>query len=110
MNYKLITPVLLSSIASILPIFLILKYSQTTNYIYLFIALCCYIILLFSYLRIFLIKHVTSYTLATQVLYIHLLQILFVILGELVIFKHQINSTRMTGLILGVFSIYFLIK
>ena len=110
MNCKLITPVIMASIMSILPIFLILKYKQTGNLTFIFTTLFCYIILLLSYLKIFTIKDVTNYTLATQILYIHILQILLVTLAEVVIFKNKISTTRMIGFVLGVFSIYFLIK
>jgi hypothetical protein len=110
MNYKLVIPVILASIMSILPIFLILKYKQSGNFIFIFTTLFCYIVLLLSYLKIFTIKDITNYTLATQILYIHLLQILLVTLAELLIFKNKINNTRLIGFVLGVFSIYFLIK
>jgi len=110
MNYKLVTPVILASVMSILPIFLILKYKQSGNFIFIFTTLFCYIVLLLSYLKIFTIKDVTNYTLATHILYIHILQILLVTLAEVAIFKNKINNTRMLGFVLGVFSIYFLIK
>ena len=110
MKTKLIIPVILASIMSIIPIFLILKYKQTGKIIFIYTTLFCYIVLLLSYLKIFTLKSVTSYTLATQILYIHILQILLVTLTELVLFKNKISNTRMTGFILGVFSIYFLIK
>ena len=110
MKPKLIIPVILASIMSIIPIFLILKYKQTGKIIFIYTTLFCYLILLLSYLKIFTLKSITNYTLATQILYIHILQILLVTLAELVIFKNKISNTRMTGFILGVFSIYFLIK
>lgn len=109
MNYKLVIPVIIASIMSILPIFLILKYKESGKFVFIFTTLFCYIVLLLSYLKIFTIKDVTNYTLATQILYIQILQILLVTLSEVVIFKNKISSTRMIGFVLGVFSIYFLL-
>ena len=110
MNYKLVTPVIIASCMSIIPIFLILKYKQTGNFVFIFTTLFCYIVLLLSYLKIFTIKNIDNYTLATQILYIHILQILLVTLAEVVIFKNKINNSKMIGFVLGIFSIYFLIK
>ena len=110
MNNKLVIPVLLAAILTILPIFLVLKYKQTSKSIYLMLCIISYVILMVSYLKIFTIRNISSYTLATQILYIHILQILLVTLAELVVFKNKISPTRMTGFTLGVFAIYFLVK
>jgi len=100
----------IGTISAILPLLLIKKYilnKETVNIIpaevFLVLALFCYLVLMFSYIKIFSKNKVsTSYTL------IQLLQILIVIFVGILFFKEKLSKNQILGIILAMISIHFL--
>ena len=94
----------IGTISAILPVIFIKKYLISKEIIYLLISLICYLFLIMSYLNIFKDNVSTSYTI------IQILQIIIVIISGILFFKESLTKNQILGIILGLVSIYFLIK
>lgn len=103
MNFLLI---LFSTIVAILPVIFIKKYIITKNYYYILISLILYVLLALSYINIFKegIELSIVYTL------LQILQILVIFFVGVTYFKEPINQNKIIGTILGISSVYFLLK
>ena len=103
MNYIIL--LIITSIIALLPVFLIKKYINTKNKNFLILAGFFYLLLLLSYIEVFSRSEVTSsYTL------LQILQVLIIVLGGIFIFKENLNSNKIIGIISGILCIYFLTK
>ena len=102
MNYLLLFIV---SIIAIIPIFLIKKYIQNNNILYITGSISLYIILCLSYVKLFKQGDISNiYTL------LQILQILIVFFVGLLYFKENINSNKIIGTLLGIGCVYFMLK
>jgi multidrug transporter EmrE-like cation transporter len=103
MNYLLI---LFSTIVAILPVIFIKKYVLTKNYSYILMSLILYVLLAVSYINIFKegIELSIVYTL------LQILQILVIFFVGIFYFNENINQNKIIGTILGISSVYFLLK
>lgn len=103
MNYLLI---LFSTIVAILPIIFIKKYILTKNYSYILISLILYVLLAVSYINIF--KEGIELSIVYTILQI--LQILVIFFVGIFYFNEKLNQNKIIGTILGISSVYFLLK
>jgi multidrug transporter EmrE-like cation transporter len=103
MNYLLI---LFATIVAILPVIFIKKYIISKNYNYILISLILYILLAVSYINIF--KEGIELSIVYTVLQI--LQILVIFFVGIFYFNEDINQNKIIGTILGISSVYFLLK
>jgi len=96
---------IIAPISAIIPIALIKEYTLNKNFLLLIGALCCYIVLLYSYIIIFKNNKVSSrYTI------IQIVQILIIILIGVLFFKEKITLSMLLGILLGIASIFLLNK
>ena len=103
MNYIIL--LIITSIIALLPVFLIKKYINIKNKNFLILAGFFYLLLLLSYIEVFSRSEVTSsYTL------LQILQVLIIALGGIFVFKENLNSNKIIGIISGILCIYFLTK
>ena len=103
MNYLLI---LFSTIVAILPVVFIKKYILTKNYNYILISLILYVLLAVSYINIF--KEGIELSIVYTILQI--LQILVIFFVGVFYFNEKLNQNKIVGTILGISSVYFLLK
>jgi drug/metabolite transporter (DMT)-like permease len=95
--------ILLATIVAIIPIFLIKKYLDNKQNIFLFLAMLCYYILMQSYIHIFSENEISkSYVL------LQILQIFIVVISSIIIFNETITLNKIIGIILGSIAIYLL--
>ena len=94
----------IGTISAILPVIFIKEYLISKEIIYLLISLICYLFLIMSYLNIFKDNVSTSYTI------IQILQIIIVIISGILFFKESLTKNQILGIVLGLISIYFLMK
>ena len=94
----------IGTISAILPVIFIKEYLISKEIIYLLISLICYLFLIMSYLNIFKDNVSTSYTI------IQILQIIIVIISGILFFKESLTKNQILGIVLGLVSIYFLMK
>lgn len=88
--------------AGLAPLFI--KYSiDTNNNLFIFLALTMYIILLYTYYRLF-----KTETLVITYDMLKISSILFVTMSGMIIFKETLNNNQICGFILGIISIYLL--
>ena len=104
MNYLLL---LTATIIAILPVFLIKKYIVTNNNMFLIIALFSYVLLLFTYLKLFKTNGEDISTIYTL---LQILQILVVYFVGIFYFNEKTNLNKIVGTAFGIISIYFLLK
>ena len=97
--------IILASLIALLPVFLIKKYTKTDNMMYIIFALCSYILLTYFYIKIFRVGELSTYYIILQIL-----QIVLVIIGSMILFNEEINKRKIIGIILGIISIYILLK
>ena len=101
MNYYLF----LATIIAILPIVFIKKYIMTKEMYNLILALILYVLLLFSYIKLFETEQVSStYTI------LQILQILIMIGVGIIIFNESLTINKSLGIIFGIISIYLLLN
>jgi multidrug transporter EmrE-like cation transporter len=103
MNYLLI---FFATIVAILPVIFIKKYIITKSYSYILISLILYILLAVSYINIF--KEGIELSIVYTVLQI--LQILVIFFVGIFYFNEDINQNKILGTVLGISSVYFLLK
>jgi multidrug transporter EmrE-like cation transporter len=104
MNYAIL--LLFATCIALLPIIFIKYYIKTNKYIYLCLALICYILLLISYIKIFR----TGQEISTIYIILQILQILIVFIVGILLFSEKINKNKIIGSGLGILSIYLLLK
>lgn len=92
-----------ASCIAIAPVFLVKKYLNEPNYIYLILALMCYIIVLYCYINIFKSTDISSgYT------FIKILQILISTSLAIYLYDEKITKNKVIGVTAGLVCIYFL--
>ena len=96
--------IIIATIIALIPILLIKNYIITKNFNYLIFALIAYIILIICYINIFSNNVISTYTI------LQILQILAMVIIGIILYKENINFTKIIGLILGIISIYLLYK
>jgi multidrug transporter EmrE-like cation transporter len=94
-----------ATIVAILPVFFIKKHIQEDNYIYLLLAMVCYMLLLISYLNLFRREEVTIAYPMLQVF-----QVVIVVLYGTIFLQEKVDTNKVIGLVLGGTSIYLLSK
>ena len=105
MNYYLISLALCASIVALLSIYFIKQYIIDKNILYLVLALFSYLLLIYSYIKLFEIAEVSStYTI------LQILQILIVLIMGIVFFKETLNMNKIIGIVLGLISVYLLLN
>jgi drug/metabolite transporter (DMT)-like permease len=93
----------IATLVALLPIYLIKEYVITSNINLLVITILLYALLAFLYIKIFEQKEISSsYTL------LQISQILAVTAMGSLFFNEIINFNKITGLIFGILSVYFL--
>lgn len=96
--------IILTAIATILPIILIKKYIETKQYKYLILTLLLYIPEIYMYIILF--KHDNFATLYGVV---KILAVLIVIVIAIFFYNETVTKKKMIGLIIGLVAIFLLI-
>ena len=105
MNYYIILLALCASIIAILPLIFIKKYIINKAFYNLIIAFILYILLLLSYIKLFEKGDISSIYIVLQIL-----QIFLLLFAGILFFNESINMTKIIGILLGLLSIYLLLK
>ena len=103
MDFYIIFWIIIAAISAGTPLILIKYYHETKKLIYLWMALFCYIILIFSYLIIINNRNIV-------VIYsiVKILSILFILLYAFIILNQKINVKIGLGILFGILSICLL--
>ena len=104
MNYYLL--LIIATIIAILPVIFIKKYIITNNNIYAVLTLFMYVLLFLAYYNLF--KSGREISIVYTILQVLQIVIVFVI-GTLM-FNESITKNKIIGTILGIGSVYFLLK
>jgi multidrug transporter EmrE-like cation transporter len=96
---------IIASIVAIIPLFLIKQYLVYKHVYYLYLSLLTYVILIYTYLKIFDKSELSSMYIILQIT-----QILLVITGGILLFKESLTFNKVIGIIAGIISIIFLNK
>ena len=102
MNYLII----FATIVAILPVVFIKSYIKNNNKFYLIAAVLCYLLLLISYIKLFK----SGYEISQIYIVLQILQIILISVIGILLFNEKLNKYKIIGTILGVFSIYYLLK
>ena len=104
MNYYLL--LLITTIIAILPVIFIKKYIISKNNFYVILGLVTYALLFLCYYNLFSLGKEVSivYTI------LQILQIFIVFIVGILMFNESITNNKIIGTLLGITSIYFLLK
>ena len=97
--------IIIATIIALIPVLLIKQYIVTKNFNYLILALIAYIVLIICYINIFNTNVVSSTYVILQIL-----QILIMVIIGIILYKENINITKIIGIILGILAIVLLYK
>ena len=100
MNIPLI---LLQTVISLIPVILIKKYITNKNNLLLCICLLCYLIMMILYIKILKTGELSKVYSVIQVL-----QVVIVVLVGVLFFHEKLSFEVVTGIIMGLVSIYLL--
>jgi len=104
MNYYLL--LILTTIIAILPIIFIKKYIITNNNIYAGLSLFMYVLLFVAYYNLFK----TGKEISIVYTILQILQVLIVFIVGIYMFNESITNNKIIGTLLGIISVYFLLK
>ena len=97
--------IIIATIIALIPVLLIKQYIVTKNFNYLILALIAYIVLIICYINIFNTNVVSSTYVILQIL-----QILIMVIIGIILYKENINITKIIVIILGILAIVLLYK
>jgi len=86
-----------------LPLAMIKRYTETNNYYWIIMSICCYLLLIFAYSII-----LTNTDIAIMYPLLKVISILIVVTLGLIFYKSELDGKSILGIILGIISIYLL--
>ena len=95
--------ILFATIIAIIPVFLIKKYIDNKQNLFLFLTMLCYYALMQSYIHIFSKNEISKAYVLLQIL-----QIFIVVISGIIIFNEAFTLNKIIGIILGSIAIYLL--